>query len=167
MYWAIAAIIVGVVAVAVVLWRRAALVTPKFKSLEDRMAWLARRAVRAARADKVKLDWLPGSIAQVEEVLGRLHEQYRTDGDEDELQERALEFGAYVGETIRRAAPGAYWTEDHSVAGPQSFPLHLPGGDSFPVGWCYRRLKNGPDENVWIKYQMLLHQREATTHGPR
>ena len=28
-------------------------------------------------------------------------------------------------------------------------------GDSFPMGWCEKRIVNGDEDNVWVKYTVL------------
>jgi len=45
------------------------------------------------------------------------------------------------------------------VAGEKSYPLHWLGGDSFPVGWCFKRIMNGPEDNVWDKFQVVSKER--------
>ena len=66
-----------------------------------------------------------------------------------------------LGEVIRRTW-GGHWELDHPVAGPGSCPIHSRGHQSFPTGWCFRRLKNGPEENVWDKLQVIYMEEGGT-----
>jgi hypothetical protein len=60
-----------------------------------------------------------------------------------------------VGEVIRRMHNGS-WGIDHDVAGPGSFPIRWADHESFPIGWCGKRILNGEEDNVWFKFRMLL-----------
>jgi hypothetical protein len=126
----------------------------------DLMLQLAEEAVRIAdQRYGIKLDYSPASIERVEEILGKLHDQYVKQRPAAGAGGTAERFGAYVGEVIRRSEPGARWERDHPVAGKDSLPLHWGGGESFPLGWCYRRIVNGPEDNVWFKYVILKKER--------
>jgi hypothetical protein len=118
------------------------------------MPMAAEEAVRYAAGQGKTLDYSPDSVKTVDGLLGALHE-LREKGHlaDKDLNVHALEFGAYVGEVIRRIHGGA-WAFDHEVAGPGSFPLHWKS-DSFPVGWCGKRIINGDEDNVYFKFQIV------------
>ncbi len=160
MKWIVVAIVIGVV-IYVAMRRRRFDTEPSFDTVDEKMLWLAHQAVDMAHKDEVELDFSIDSIAKAEEMLSKLHEQYRTRDNQDGMKGLALAYGAYVGEAIRRSEEDAYWAEDHEVTGPRSFPIHWQGGASFPVSWCYKRMKNGPEDNVWHKYQVLKQQVES------
>jgi hypothetical protein len=160
MKWLLIAIVFCVV-LFVVVHRFSATSLPTFSTTDEKMQWLAEEAKDIAKNQGVTLDYSSSSIREVEEVLSKLHEQYQSRNDDSGMHGLAMAFGAYIGETIRREYEGAYWQEDHKVAGPGSFPIHWQGSDSFPVGWCYKRIKNGPEDNVWHKYQFLREQKES------
>lgn len=122
-----------------------------------RMRHFAEQAViDAAGRYRTQLDYSPESVEAVERILDSLarasNAQRSTDAD---LRAEALIFGAYIGEVIRRQH-GGEWARDHQQAGPGSYPLSWQGHDSFPYGWCYKRLTNGPEDNVWHKYQYFV-----------
>jgi len=95
----------------------------------------------------------------VDSLLGELHDlRDKQRLSNQDLNAHALHFGAYIGEVIRRKFGGS-WATDHPVAGPKSFPIHFLGGDSFPIGWCGKRILNGDEDNVWFKYQVVTSQR--------
>ncbi|QDT72202.1 hypothetical protein [Lacipirellula limnantheis] len=119
------------------------------------MAWLAEEAVDMAQNENVDLDFSTESIERVEELLAKLHDEYQARGDENGMNGLALAYGAYVGEAIRRSETGAHWEEDSDIAGPGSYPIYWRDGASFPVACCYKRMSDGPEENVWHKFQVL------------
>jgi hypothetical protein len=67
----------------------------------------------------------------------------------------SAEYGAYVGEVIRRSEGNAYWTRDSKVAGQKSYPLHWNAGESYPLAWCSRRITDGDGDSIWVKYSVL------------
>ena len=137
----------------------------EFASTQEMMDWLAGEAVALGRDNGIELDYSPQSIERAEELLGRLHDEYRTGKTTTGINGLAMAVGAYVGECIRRDNPGARWERDPPVAGERSYPLHWRNGESFPMGWCHKRIINGPEENVWFKYTMIRdgHTRGLTT----
>ncbi|NLX06956.1 MAG: hypothetical protein GXY33_17600 [Phycisphaerae bacterium] len=154
-YHITAVVILAIVALlAVVVVKRRA-TTPDYSDPNVLLAALADEAVRIAADRGVTLDYSPDSVEQVESLLADLH-QRRVDGrlSDDELGLLAHQFGAYIGEVLRRTY-GGYWAEDHEVAGPKTFPIHWrKQGESFPVGWCGKRMLYGEEDNVWHKFQM-------------
>lgn len=119
------------------------------------MPMLADEAVKFAAGHGVTLDYTPESVERVEPILADLHES-RISGQlsDRDLNLHAHRFGAYIGEVLRRTY-GGHWTEDHEVAGPKTFPIHWKDGQSFPVGWCGKRILNGDEDNVWHKFQVV------------
>jgi len=130
------------------------------------MPEMANRAVQFATEHGKTLDYSAESVKVVESLLGGLHDSRAKQQLSDrEVNVQALHFGAYIGEVIRRKYDGS-WGTDHPVAGPKSFPMHWNGGESFPIGWCGKRILNGDEDNVWFKFQVVTsdeYQRGAMT----
>lgn len=128
---------------------------------------LSEAAVVMAESDYGrKLGYSVESVEQVEEILGQMHEAYRRQELPNEaVTQTAVRYGAYVGEVIRREWGGS-WEQDHEVAGPGSFPLKTFRGESFPINWCYKRLTNGPEDNVSHKLQALFLAQGGITFHP-
>jgi soluble cytochrome b562 len=148
-------------AIALLLLRRRPS-TPTEMSTDDiqhGMHELAAVAVDDAKAAHgVTLDYSLESVESVERILSTYHQQGATSENElRRLQQLGIRYGAYVGEAIRRRR-GGHWERDHVAAGPGSFPLTTSRGQSFPIGWCTRRIKNGPEDCVWHKVQVLFIQ---------
>jgi hypothetical protein len=106
----------------------------------------------------VTLDYTPDSIQKVEEVLGNIHEEYQRTKSTRGLQGLAMAYGAYIGEVIRRSEPGAKWERSDTVVGENSYPMLWRGGSSYVCAWCYRRITNGDEDNVWHKYLAVRDQ---------
>jgi hypothetical protein len=114
---------------------------------------------------KLALDWSDASVAHIETLLAKCHEQMVNPTDEQVLQFAKL-FGSYVGEVFRRTH-GATWgivTLDH-----QSFPGLKgsgPAGLFWPWGRARNRIRNGPEDNVWHYYQHLLSRNGVSPLSP-
>jgi len=132
----------------------------EFKSADELMQFMAGEAVKKAeKENQTKLDYSVQSIEKVETILSKLHEQYVKDKDSIAVNDLSMAYGAYIGEVIKRSEPGVRWGIDHPVAGDKSYPLYWKGGESFPWGWCFKRIMNGPEDNVWHKYLLVKQQR--------
>ena len=128
----------------------------QFKTTDDLIQYLSSGAVDDARINhQIHLQYSIDSIHQVEALLGQLHEKYLKDPQSIAVNGLSSAYGAYIGEVIRRTELGAHWERDHEVAGEKSYPLTSGGGASFPMGWCYKRIVDGEEDNVWVKYSMI------------
>lgn len=123
--------------------------------LNAEMAALAEEAVKFANKKGVNLDYSKDSVQRVEQILADLH-QSRSKGQlpDSDLDMHAHRFGAYIGEVLRRMH-GGHWARDSDVGGPDSFPIHWNGGQTFPIAWCGKRIINGDEDNVWFKFQVF------------
>ena len=138
------------------------------QSVQNLIDFLSREAVDIARKDyTTDLDYSPESIESVDRILAQLYQTYKGEPETEELQGLASAFGAYIGECIRREYSGASWDQDHPVMGDKSYPLHWLGGESFPCSWCYKRIVNGPEDNVWHKYMLVKQSAEESTSANR
>jgi|SRR5215468_85402 len=125
------------------------------------MTAYANQAVERARREYSKgLDYSPSSIEQVESILSKLYEKRLAHAlSEDQLNEEVNTWGAYVGEVAKRVRPGA-WQRDSKVSGKDAMPLvHDARNETYPLAWVYKRITNGPEDNVWSKFQ-LTYSRE-------
>ena len=154
------AILLSLVVVAGAFWFRThakAHSERKFGSTDEFVQWLAGEAVKDAwEQNHVKLDYSVESIKAVDQILGSLHDQYTKDPSRISVKGLGSAYGAYIGEVIRRREPGARWERDDET-GEKSYPIIWgPGaGHSYPMAWCYHRILNGDEDNVWIKYHAI------------
>ncbi len=148
-------VVVAVIAAAVLLRKQPSSATAS-TDVNAEMLFLADDAVKWAAEKNVTLDYTPESVERVEGLLAELHEK-RAAGKlpDDQVNKAAARYGAYVGEVIRRMHNGS-WAVDHEVAGPGSFPIRWRDHESFPLGWCRKRIINGEEDNVWYKFRVLL-----------
>ena len=129
---------------------------PQFATTEQFISFACDHALADAQQyDHISLDYSVASLKQVDQILGRAHDTYAENPKSVSVPGLSMEYGAYVGEVIRRSEPSAYWTRDSQVAGKQSYPMHWKAGESFPLAWCSRRITNGEQDSIWIKYSVL------------
>jgi hypothetical protein len=133
----------------------------QFQTAGQFAQWLATEAVKDAKENnQVALDYTPDSIQNVENILEHLHDQYVKNPSSLSANGLGSAYGAYIGEVIRRSEADAKWERDDPVGGEKSYPIIWGGGHSYPMAWCYHRIVNGPEDNVWIKYRVLKEQRD-------
>ena len=92
------------------------------------------------------LDYTPGSVMALDEMLALYHESVdEVEPTESELYSLALLFGCYLGECIRRAVPesGCHW-----VAVEGEPVLDQQGVRFGPVSKVYRRLIDCEEEGL-------------------
>lgn len=129
----------------------------------------AQDAVDFARSTfGAQLDWTDRSIEQVERVVGRLHDEAaRAKPSEEQIFQFAKMIGSYVGEVYRRNHDGAWGIV--TLEG-QEFPgmRAAKGTEFWPWGRIQNRIVNGPEDNVWHYYQVLLQEEgvEVPTSSP-
>lgn len=123
------------------------------KQLQREMSSLAETV---AGSFGVKLNCAPESIENVENILGMMHEHYCNTQSENGLQGIALEFAAYIVTIIDRFYGPVDWQRDHPTFGRDSFPLYWRGTTLFPMGWCLRRMINGPADDIRDKWRTLV-----------
>lgn len=129
-------------------------------SFEELLVFLPQEAVSIAKdSHGVVLDFTPASVEKVEMILGKLHDEYKKHGTTEGQRGLALAFGVYIGEVICKQAGGGRWERDHPQMGEGAMPLYWNGHTTFPVAWCLKRLANGEEANVWVKYQLLVDKR--------
>lgn len=119
----------------------------------------------AASNFKVKLDWSDNSIRKVEGMLGRLHDDMAQSNPQEEVVWTfAKAFGSYVGEVLRRHHSGEWGIVNLNG---QEFPgiQHDDGRLCWPWARAHKRIMNGPEDNVWHYYQVLL-KPSVGTEGP-
>jgi hypothetical protein len=164
----IAILVIGAVIVAVVMLRKRQPSVTVPPDVNAEMPLLAQDAVKWAAEKKVTLDYTPESVERVEGLLAELHEK-RAAGHlpDDQVTRAAVRYGAYVGEVLRRMHNGS-WAIDHEVVGPGTFPIRWGEHESFPIGWCGKRIINGEEDNVWVKFRVLLldDAKDAMTFSP-
>lgn len=119
----------------------------------------AAEAVKTALDDYgVKLDFTIQSIKEVEGILAKVHTEHaELPLAQSRVVRESLLWGSYIGECIHRIED-VRWGVDSKDGGPGSYPLIFADGskETFPIRWCYRRIRFGQENNVWIKFNHLI-----------
>lgn len=130
------------------------------------MQAVAAEAVACARKEyKILLDFSPASVQQVENnVLAKLHEIHvNTPMSKSELSRNSTCWGAYIGEVLKRIK-GGKWQRDSQRVGQGTMPIvFAPGNEAFPSAWVYKRITNGPNDNVTFKFQVVISPETSST----
>ena len=131
---------------------------------------VAERLIPLARQlSDERLDFHPGSVRRADLLLGDLAaEAAQAGATVDDMFDTVFSFGAYLGETIRRAW-GGQWVDAAGTpaAAVLSGPvLQLPDGRLCdPVGRCFRRARDGRDADLRAFYQVFSAPRDDGAPG--
>jgi hypothetical protein len=121
------------------------------------MQVVAKEAVRRAKSEyRVHLDFAPGSIERLEAMLGSIHDSHlKKPLSEKELSLQSIRWGACIGEVLKRVQPGR-WHRDSPKVGRGTMPLVFDSQhQAFPCSWVYKRIADGPQDNIILKFQVL------------
>jgi hypothetical protein len=132
-------------------------------TVDDMMEAYSLDAVDFAREHfSIELDYSVESINKLEEILQRFHEDVprgfrkalRRGPSEDDKATFAKMWGGYLGEVIRRRWGGS-WTiaQEGPMAG--SIVLTVQEIAMSPPARAYRRMMDGPEENVHVYVKHL------------
>lgn len=143
-----------------------------YKSMDEAMAATAEYAVRMAAAAGIKLDYSNASIEAVEQQLAGLHDQLqarRTDStsnplpSEREFQAMCYYFGTYIAEVLKRTYGGT-WSNQSALHPGHDIPTFHVGANRMEI-WpqmkVEKRLRNGPEDNVWHYFQFTVQKLDA------
>ncbi len=125
----------------------------KLAPLRDELDGLA---LQVASNFGVKLDHSPNSVKKVEKILGTLHDEYAGTGSDEGMNGIAMEFAAYIIKVIELNFEPGTWNRNHPSLGEDSFPYHWRGQDIFPFAWCQKRIFDGPEDDVWAKFNLFV-----------
>jgi hypothetical protein len=138
-------------------------------SIDAFMASLSDQAVERAKSGYgVKLDYSADSVKEVEKILAMKYDMTHSyPVTEEQISDAAHIWGAYIGEVIKRQHP-AHWERDSSVGGKGALPIVFndTGEQSFPCAWVYHRLKNGEEDDVWVKFRFVTQPGGLKQHSP-
>jgi len=128
------------------------------RNFDYAMKVVANEAVKRANQEhQVVLDFSTTSVQRLEEdILAKLHEAHlKSPMSEADLTRLSIRWGAYLGETLKRSRPGR-WHRDSQKAGRGTTPVVFePGTEAFPRSWVYKRIADGPEDNVAFKFKVF------------
>lgn len=139
---------------------------PKFKSTDEMMAHFAGEAAKWVKKDRdINLDYSLESVRVVEQELGRISKDVDSANPKPGTFGIAMGYGAYIGEVFRRRDGGS-WAVDHPAGGARSYPLTTKSNAViFPIGWCWKRLISGEEDNVYHKAMVFADVASAMTNA--
>ncbi|QDT47991.1 hypothetical protein Pan258_20310 [Symmachiella dynata] len=110
----------------------------------------------------IDLDFSPESVEDLDEILQQIHESHQsTPLASIELRRHSLKWGGYIGEVSKRIRD-CEWAVDSKIGGKGDYPIvYKDRSESFPIGWCLRRIVNGEEDNVWHKFTYLVVNRDG------
>lgn len=127
------------------------------------MTAYAEDAVDYAKQLKKNLDYSEESIQQVEDICSILYNAipknfiaklFKKSPSEDTIIQMSKMLGGYIGEVMRKHYGGSWSVEDFMNEGNTIF-VNIGELKTFPVGKVFKRLKNGPEDNVYYYYQLM------------
>ncbi|RYG97692.1 MAG: hypothetical protein EON58_09135 [Alphaproteobacteria bacterium] len=114
------------------------------------MQRLAEHAVAMAQQMGVELDYSSSSVAKLDDILELLHQQLAdAKPTQDQVEDMALNWGAYFGECIRRNIGGDWEFFQGSDA------VKLGAEYVFVTSRALRRIESGPEESVNALYSSV------------
>jgi hypothetical protein len=127
---------------------------PDIELSKDKLSAIAENI---AAEFNISLDYSLESIRKVEFVLGKVNEYYKKLPSKEGMVGVALGFGAYIVKVIERHFGPVKWRRDDPISGlKETFPLAWQGDQIYPVGWCLKRILNGPEDDVWCKFRAIV-----------
>ncbi|AWL12201.1 hypothetical protein HMF8227_01728 [Saliniradius amylolyticus] len=133
------------------------------EELESLMVDSAHNAVTTTREEfGIELDFSQDSINQVDEVLLRWLERYKSEA----LEEQAVFtlcniYGAYVGEVFRKHI-GGHWVYDDTNPDAPTIMLEYAGKTYAFAATCYQRLVNDNQISVQKYYELAVNKATPT-----
>jgi len=114
---------------------------------------------------KKQLDFSEDSIKDVEECLDALsktRDQYKPNNEQ--LLTTAKMYAAYIGQVIKLKW-GGDWRDENQYSLQNGPALKVRDQHLFLVSKVYRRILNGPEDNVWHFYQVFKKDMEHKSHN--
>jgi hypothetical protein len=75
----------------------------------------------------------------------------------------AKAYGGYIGEVLRRQGGGEWYLDEDIVPGQTVIGLRKGSVRIWPAAKVGKRLTNGPEDNVWHYYQVILRENWQST----
>ncbi len=143
-------------------------------TVNDMMEAYALDAVdHAKQAMGVTLDFSVESVRHVESILSTMYEArpkglvaklLRRSPSQQAVETFVKMYGGYVGEVLRRTAGGEWFFDTEIMPGSRVIGLRHGESKVWPPAKVFKRLTNGPEDNVWHYFQVIT-ERDWRTSG--
>ena len=140
------------------------------KDLDKMIAVYAQDAVESGKKFQKTLDFSEQSIQGVEDICAKLYNDiprgminklFKSAPSEDEIVRMSLMLGVYIGEVIKKQFGGNWTLETLNKSNTLVFTTNEI--KIYPAVKVYKRLKNGPGENLYHYYRAI--SREISKAG--
>ena len=129
--------------------------TPEFAAKHAELAVAA-----ALNVEQITLDYSPKSLADVDGIVGRFHQEGLR---ANQIGETVFSFGCYVGEVLVRNHKGV-WKLAAATKWPKTLKesldmivVELPNGSVWnPIGKAFKLLENGEGDSVEYFYHVAV-----------
>lgn len=129
-------------------------------TIADMMQAYAEDALDLAQQLNVELNFTEESLIQLDQILEQYHKGipkgikkiFSRGPSEEQIDHMAKIWGGYLGETIIRQY-GGEWTM--SSAFENTVTLRVGNSEIYPVTKIYKRIMNGPEDDVHIFYKLM------------
>lgn len=116
------------------------------------LALAAQTFIEKAKEYKLELDYQLDSLAKVEDYLTKTMSNPAKPISKslfaDDMETMTMNFGAYIGEIVRRNTRHAKWNYQEGNS-PWEIGLIQPNGNvGFPINKAFKRIHNGDEDNV-------------------
>ncbi len=132
--------------------------------VNDMMEAYAEDAVDYASKLKKQLNYSSESIKEVEEICTLLYNSiprsffsklFKKNPGEETILQMSKMLGGYIGEVIIKHHGGSWEIENFMNEG-NTIVLNIGETKIFPIAKVYKRLKNGPEDNVHLYYDVII-----------
>lgn len=117
-------------------------------------------AIEYAKTLNKNLDFSEASLADVEEILDCYFEDLSSKNPAlDEIESLAIIWGIYLGEVVRiHNSERCHWQVDDVLGDGAELYLQIEHIKAFPIYKVYKRLTNGPEDNVMSFYDVIKYR---------
>lgn len=117
----------------------------------------AETAVQMAAGKNRTLDYSIESIHTAEGILAEISSQVKEEFiQKDQVPGLADVLGCYVGETLRKLIGRGTWVIPSDGPGSGAWTLVIDGTQLFFPAKAYRRIMNGPEDNIETMFKLEL-----------
>jgi hypothetical protein len=125
------------------------------------MTAYADEAVDYAKQLNLTLDFSENSIRQIEDICALLHNKIpkgflekltKKSPPEEVIVRISKMLGGYIGQVLVNHYGGNWVVENNIMSQDKTVVLNIEGMKTFPIAKVYKRLKNGPEDNVYHYY---------------
>ena len=134
------------------------------EDLNELQVKMSNLAIEIAEIFNVHLDYSNRSIKKVEIVLSKIHNEFIKSKNSEGLNGVAIEFAFYIITVIEKNFEKGKAERNTEDFGENSFPFYWRDKTLFPYSWCQKRIFNGAEDNVWVKYKTLVLKNSEIMH---